>query len=189
MPIIGIKIYIKRHLQKFLFFVVFSFYLYKYSISCVNISYSHTQVRQHTTEKLNNYYDLHSLKSKRDQKEEQNQRREKMSFVYQLMYGFFFFLLCKLINACYLSPIRARRKLRENGLGGPTPFFPLGNLGDMKKMLITAKALSSSSSSQVISHDIHSSSLPYFAQWQKLHGEYILIYYEFIVIYTTFVFI
>ncbi|KMT16384.1 hypothetical protein BVRB_3g055290 [Beta vulgaris subsp. vulgaris] len=77
-----------------------------------------------------------------------------MSLIHQLVYGFFFFLLCKLIKVCYLSPIQARRKLRKNGLGGgPTPSFPMGNLGEMKKML---KKKSSSPSSEVISHDINS---------------------------------
>ncbi|XP_056694302.1 cytokinin hydroxylase-like isoform X2 [Spinacia oleracea] len=100
-----------------------------------------------------------------------------MSLVH-FVYGFIFislFLLWKLINACYISPVRTLRKLRSNGLGGPTPSFPLGNLSDMKQMLIKAKSLSSSSllssSSESISHDIHSSSLPYFAQWKKLHGK------------------
>ncbi|XP_021765112.1 cytokinin hydroxylase-like [Chenopodium quinoa] len=87
-----------------------------------------------------------------------------------LICGFLiFFLLWKLINACFLSPILSLRKLRKNGLGGPTPKFPLGNLGDMKEMIIKAKSLSSSS--DTISHDIHSSSLPYFSQWQKLYGK------------------
>ncbi|KAL2920691.1 hypothetical protein RDABS01_012182 [Bienertia sinuspersici] len=70
-----------------------------------------------------------------------------------------------------------RRKLQKNGLRGPKPCYPLGNLGHMKKMLIKAKSSSSSSSSSssvMISHDIHSSSLPYFAQWQKLHGKHIM---------------
>ncbi|XP_057527619.1 cytokinin hydroxylase-like [Amaranthus tricolor] len=90
--------------------------------------------------------------------------------IIHLAYGFFFFfLLWKLINACLLSPFRTLRKLRKNGLRGPTPNFPMGNLGDMKKMLIKAKS-SSSSSSESISHDIHSSSLPYFSQWKNLHG-------------------
>jgi len=91
-------------------------------------------------------------------------------------------VLWKLINACYLTPIRAYGRLRKMGFGGPTPCFPMGNLGDMKKLLINSKSSSSSSTSssspalslsqELISHDIHSSALPYFAQWQKLHGKH-----------------
>ena len=100
-----------------------------------------------------------------------------MSIIH-LGYGFFFFLLWKFINVCLLSPFLTLWKLRKNGLRGPMPSFPMGNLGHMKKMLIKGK-FSSSSSSGIISHDIHSSSLPYFSQWKGLHGTY---RYEFLYI-------
>ncbi|GAB4858272.1 hypothetical protein Ancab_009745 [Ancistrocladus abbreviatus] len=82
------------------------------------------------------------------------------------------FMLWRLVFACCFAPIRAYKKLRESGFGGPAPSFPLGNLKEMKKRRIE-NAVSSSgfSCSDEISHDIHSTSLPYFANWQKLHGK------------------
>ena len=91
--------------------------------------------------------------------------------IVRLLYGYlFFFLLWKLLYALFLSPIFALQKLRKNGLKGPRPIFPLGNLIDIKKKLKETKSLYYPSSRENISHDIHSSSLPHFAQWQKLYG-------------------
>ncbi|GMH08984.1 hypothetical protein Nepgr_010824 [Nepenthes gracilis] len=81
----------------------------------------------------------------------------------------FFILLWSLLSACVLAPIKAHQKLRKSGFSGPKPSFPLGNLGEMKK---GREICPSAGCSQVnVSHDIHSSSLPYFANWQKLHGK------------------
>ncbi|XP_057527937.1 cytokinin hydroxylase-like [Amaranthus tricolor] len=92
--------------------------------------------------------------------------------IVRLLYGYlFFFLLWKLLYALFLSPIFALQKLRKNGLKGPRPIFPLGNLIDIKKKLKETKSLYYPSSRENISHDIHSSSLPHFAQWQKLYGK------------------
>ncbi|KAL9225323.1 hypothetical protein vseg_001265 [Gypsophila vaccaria] len=93
-----------------------------------------------------------------------------MSAFFHFIFAILLILLLKLAYACYFAPIRTYKKLRKNGLEGPCPSFPLGNLGDMKKMIIESKSFSSMSSG-FISHDIHSSSLPYFAYWKKLYGK------------------
>lgn len=72
-----------------------------------------------------------------------------------------FFSLWRLLFSLWISPNRFCQKLRSNGFVGPSPNFPLGNIGDMKKQ---------SCSSGYLTHDIHSSLFPYFSRWQKLYG-------------------
>ncbi|KAK4480743.1 hypothetical protein RD792_013825 [Penstemon davidsonii] len=75
-------------------------------------------------------------------------------------------LLGKLLFSWRFFPNLVYKKLKSNGFSGPQPNFPFGNLDDMKKQ----KKLDSSAN-LVISHDIHSTAFPFFAQWQKLHGK------------------
>ncbi|PRQ60107.1 putative cytochrome P450 [Rosa chinensis] len=82
------------------------------------------------------------------------------------------YLLCRLLLSCWVFPVLTYRKLKKNGLTGPTPSFPLGNLSEMKKK--TSQSSTSSSfgpSSNSITHDIHSTLFPYFARWQKAYGK------------------
>lgn len=79
-----------------------------------------------------------------------------------------FMVLVRLLITWWISPLRAQRKLRKEGFGGPTPNFPLGNIMEMKKKRNVSEA---SLLKQLITHDIHSTVFPYFAEWQKLHGE------------------
>ncbi|KAH7841694.1 hypothetical protein Vadar_033145 [Vaccinium darrowii] len=79
---------------------------------------------------------------------------------------FLLHILWRVLYSCWILPNRAYHKLRGNGLGGPTPNFPLGNIGDMTKKKITANP-----SSPNINHDIHSTVFPFFAKWQKSHGK------------------
>ncbi|KAF8379501.1 hypothetical protein HHK36_028937 [Tetracentron sinense] len=80
---------------------------------------------------------------------------------------FILFMLWRILFSCWLSPIRAYRKLQTNGFAGPPPTFPLGNSSEMRKK----KNTDSSSGSLNSIHDIHSSVFPYFAQWNKSHGK------------------
>ncbi|XP_043716936.1 cytochrome P450 714C2-like [Telopea speciosissima] len=89
--------------------------------------------------------------------------------------GFFQFLLALglgmaalLIFKCWLSPIRAYKKLRKNGFGGPNPSFPLGNIDEMRKK---EKSDSPLGGSVNVTHNIHSTVFSYFARWKKLHGK------------------
>lgn len=82
------------------------------------------------------------------------------------------FMLWRLIYTCWVLPNMAYRKLKRNGLSGPTPSFPLGNISDMRKKKSDCTSLSSSSSLATSNpHDIHSSVFPYFSRWQKSHGK------------------
>ncbi|KAL3755767.1 hypothetical protein ACJRO7_002767 [Eucalyptus globulus] len=79
-----------------------------------------------------------------------------------------FMVLVRLLLAWWILPLLAQRKQRKNGFGGPTPSFPLGNSVEMKKRTNVSEA---SLSNHQITHDIHSTVFPYFAEWQKLHGK------------------
>ncbi|GMH28123.1 hypothetical protein Nepgr_029966 [Nepenthes gracilis] len=90
-----------------------------------------------------------------------------MGFVGAAMTACVLFIAWKLLYACLLAPIKAHRKLRSSGFRGPKPSFPLGNLKAMK----TRREIASSAGMSPLSHDIHASSLPYFADWQRSHGK------------------
>ncbi|KAL5195213.1 Cytochrome P450 714A2 [Glycine soja] len=67
----------------------------------------------------------------------------------------------------WVFPNQKLKKLKKFGLGGPTPSFPLGNIGEMKRK----NSIQSSVVSSNLSHDIHSNVFPYFSSWQKSHGK------------------
>lgn len=79
-------------------------------------------------------------------------------------------MFLKLLLRCWILPVRAQKKLRENGFSGPPPSFPLGNLNDMKKLKTAMVMVEKSKSSTIINHDIHSTALPHFALWQQQYG-------------------
>lgn len=82
-------------------------------------------------------------------------------------------LFGKVVISCWILPILAHRKLKRNGFEGPSPSFPLGNITEMKKIMkaaAAATAVTNGSSSNNLSHDIHSTIFPHFAQWQNSYG-------------------
>ena len=83
-----------------------------------------------------------------------------------LLVFFLFLVTLRVLFSCWISPTLKYWKIRRNGFGGPTPSFPLGNIKDIVKMSGDSSLQSSNSP-----HDIHSNVFPYFAQWQKSHGE------------------
>ncbi|KAM2975883.1 hypothetical protein FF1_001992 [Malus domestica] len=74
------------------------------------------------------------------------------------------YIFCRLIFSLWGFPILAYRKLKKNGLDGPSPRFPFGNLSEMKKKTINFQ-------SSNISHDIHSTLFPFFTRWQNSFGK------------------
>ena len=76
------------------------------------------------------------------------------------------FLFLRVLFSCWISPTLVYWKVRRNGLGGPTPSFPFGNISDMTKKNGDSSLQPSNSP-----HDIHSNVFPFFARWQKSHGE------------------
>lgn len=83
-----------------------------------------------------------------------------------LLVFFLFLITLRVLFSCWISPTLKYWKIRRNGFGGPTPSFPFGNIKDIVKMSGDSSLQSSNSP-----HDIHSNVFPYFAQWQKSHGE------------------
>ncbi|GMY39846.1 cytokinin hydroxylase-like, partial [Fagus crenata] len=76
------------------------------------------------------------------------------------------FLFLRVLVSCWISPTLVYWKVRRNGLGGPTPSFPFGNIRDMTKKNGDSSLQPSNSP-----HDIHSNVFPFFASWQKSHGK------------------
>ncbi|XP_048427013.1 cytokinin hydroxylase-like [Pyrus x bretschneideri] len=74
------------------------------------------------------------------------------------------YVFCRLIFSFWVFPVLASRKLKRNGLNGPSPSFPFGNLSEMKKKIINVQ-------SSNISHDIHSTLFPFFTRWQNSFGK------------------
>ncbi|WRX16946.1 Cytochrome P450 - like 10 [Theobroma cacao] len=90
------------------------------------------------------------------------------TFLSLAMLTFLLYFFLRLLFSCWILPIRAYRKIKKNGFGGPAPSFPLGNIREMKS---NKNINDSSLGSSGISHDIHSTVFPYFARWQKSHGK------------------
>lgn len=85
-----------------------------------------------------------------------------------------FFVVLKIVYSLLVWPNMVYKKLKRNGLNGPSPSFPLGNINEMVALKNKNRDSSRSSllnSNTIISHDIHSNVVPYFAQWQKSHGK------------------
>ncbi|KAK1366596.1 cytokinin hydroxylase-like [Heracleum sosnowskyi] len=80
-----------------------------------------------------------------------------------------FLVLYKIIFSFWIWPNMAYQKLKRNGLSGPSPSFPLGNINDMVQAAKRNKQ--SLTSSNVITHDVHSRVFPYYALWQKSYGK------------------
>lgn len=94
------------------------------------------------------------------------------------MLAFLLYLLLRLLFSCWIQPIRAYRKIKKNGFGGPIPSFPLGNIREMrnsKNNITNDSSLDHQTSG--VSHDIHSAVFPYFARWQKTHGKPLILSY------------
>ncbi|ONK79651.1 uncharacterized protein A4U43_C01F8540 [Asparagus officinalis] len=77
------------------------------------------------------------------------------------------FLLSVAISVFWLLPLKVKLRLKRNGLRGPPPLFPLGNLLEISKRLKETSASSLNS----VTHDIHSIVFPYFALWRKTYGK------------------
>ncbi|XP_072976664.1 cytochrome P450 714B3-like [Typha angustifolia] len=97
--------------------------------------------------------------------------------------------LC-LIGVCCLAlyfykiiwsvPERIRKQLRRQGIDGPPPSFPYGNLLDMKRLVVAAAAKGGGrrrsrrrgggGGEEVIQHDYRSSVFPHYEQWRNEYG-------------------
>ncbi|KAJ1699131.1 hypothetical protein LUZ63_007643 [Rhynchospora breviuscula] len=71
----------------------------------------------------------------------------------------------------WFVPERVRRKLRMQGIGGPKPFFPYGNISEMKWLTIMEKNKRDAETTEgAIEHDYRSAVFPYYEKWRKEFG-------------------
>ncbi|XP_062092275.1 cytochrome P450 714A1-like [Humulus lupulus] len=79
--------------------------------------------------------------------------------------------LVHIYNSVWFKSERVRRKLRMQGIKGPTPSFLYGNLPEMQKIQLQAlKAPLHDYCSEFVAHDYTSTLFPYLEQWRKEYG-------------------
>ncbi|KAI3817878.1 hypothetical protein L1987_11678 [Smallanthus sonchifolius] len=74
--------------------------------------------------------------------------------------------------AKFYIPQRLRKKLERQGIRGPQPSFPYGNVGEMQKIQSAAISMKASRSinGDFVGDDYTCLLFPYFAQWRKQYG-------------------
>ncbi|KAL5569689.1 hypothetical protein UlMin_026264 [Ulmus minor] len=77
-------------------------------------------------------------------------------------------LLFHIYNTVWVKSERVRRKLKVQGIKGPSPSLLYGNLAEMQK--IQLQALKAINHSEFVAHDYTSTLFPYFEQWRKEYG-------------------
>ncbi|KAJ3682933.1 hypothetical protein LUZ60_013160 [Juncus effusus] len=80
--------------------------------------------------------------------------------------GFYLYILL------WIIPEKIRRKLRIQGINGPKPAFPYGNLSEMKMLMAKEKngKENREGKDRVIKHDYRSIVFPYYEKWRKTYG-------------------
>ncbi|GJW08804.1 cytochrome P450 714A1-like protein [Tanacetum coccineum] len=76
------------------------------------------------------------------------------------------------LNILWLEPQRLRKKLERQGIRGPKPSFPYGNVKEMQKIQSAASTMKASRSSygDFVGDDYTCVLFPYFEQWRKQYG-------------------
>jgi gibberellin 13-oxidase len=97
-------------------------------------------------------------------------------------------LAAHLYYALWVAPRRVLAEFRRQGIGGPAPSFPYGNLADMREAVAAANKASRDASSarrrggggagdrrrrDDIVHDYRPAVLPFYEKWRKEHGTYV----------------
>ncbi|KAL6648209.1 hypothetical protein ACP70R_012433 [Stipagrostis hirtigluma subsp. patula] len=77
----------------------------------------------------------------------------------------------------WVAPQRVLAEFRRQGIGGPRPSFPYGNLTDMREAVAAAKAVRAAARRSAgagghgdIVHDYRPAVLPFYEKWRKEHG-------------------
>jgi gibberellin 13-oxidase len=106
-----------------------------------------------------------------------------MEALTKILLGFCLIGLCILGSYFYyviwFVPERVRRKLLMQGICGPKPTFPYGNISEMKWLTVMEKNKrdAEARSGEVIKHDYRSAVFPYYERWRKEYGMCINLYY------------
>ncbi|CAD6216643.1 unnamed protein product [Miscanthus lutarioriparius] len=74
-----------------------------------------------------------------------------------------------LYHELWVAPERVRAALRAQGVAGPRPSFPYGNLADMRRAMTTAAAAAAAQSGGVV-HDYRQALFPHYERWRKEYG-------------------
>ncbi|KAF5795112.1 putative cytochrome P450 [Helianthus annuus] len=76
------------------------------------------------------------------------------------------------LNILWVKPQRLRKKLERQGIRGPKPSFPYGNVGEMQKIQSAAISMKASRSinGDFVGDDYTRLLFPYFEQWRKQYG-------------------
>ncbi|TVU47183.1 hypothetical protein EJB05_06773, partial [Eragrostis curvula] len=75
----------------------------------------------------------------------------------------------------WVAPRRVLAEFKRQGIGGPPPSFPYGNLADLREAVAAAKAARASTrrsggGGRDIVHDYRPAVLPFYEKWRKEHG-------------------
>ncbi|XP_062157195.1 cytochrome P450 714A1-like isoform X1 [Alnus glutinosa] len=79
-------------------------------------------------------------------------------------------LLFHVYNTVWLKSERIRKKLRVQGIKGPSPSFLYGSLPEMQKIQSQATKSKPPNHAEIVAHDYTSTLFPYFEQWRKEYG-------------------
>ncbi|PON92492.1 Cytochrome P450 [Trema orientale] len=78
--------------------------------------------------------------------------------------------LVHIYKSVWLKSERVRRKIRVQGIKGPTPSFLYGNLPEMQKIQLQSLKVPNHDYSEFVAHDYTSTLFPYLEQWRKEYG-------------------
>ncbi|KAL6896622.1 hypothetical protein ACP4OV_007194 [Aristida adscensionis] len=80
-------------------------------------------------------------------------------------------LALRAYRALWRVPERARAVLRGQGVAGPRPSFPYGNLAEMRRAAADAKAAAGAAGDQRgIVHDYRPAVFPFYEKWRREYG-------------------
>uniref|UniRef100_A0A0D9VTM7 Cytochrome P450 n=1 Tax=Leersia perrieri TaxID=77586 RepID=A0A0D9VTM7_9ORYZ len=85
-----------------------------------------------------------------------------------------FCLAAYLYYVVWVAPRRVLAEFRRQGIGGPRPSFPYGNIPDMRNAVAAAKKQAEAARRRVggggIVHDYRPAVLPFYEKWRKDYG-------------------
>ena len=86
-------------------------------------------------------------------------------------------VLIRVCHEVWLKPRRIRSMLWRQGIRGPQPSFPYGNISEMQK--IQSSMINNTSDGQPVSENWTHSLFPFLQQWRQEYGIYASKLYDF----------